>query len=291
MIIEQNKNKPIGLILWQGKSLIDNSPVVVIATGIFGKSENRKTGQVVQTYILKTDMDPIVSRRLGLDKSNCGDCKHKEKQTCYVNLCHGPLPIFKAFHNGSYREFVSGDEQYFANKSIRLGSFGDPAAVPFEVWEKLCSFSGKKFKNFVGYTHQWKTCDQRLSNFCMASVDSIDNYSKEYELAKEMGWRTFRVYGTLDKDVNFSDKLNKNEIICPASEQGGKKTICENCGLCSGNNIKAKDIMIPFHGDSPATGSNWKLRSYVKMMQAIKNKKQWRIKKYAIQNFKKHCPF
>ena len=36
--------KPIGIILWSGKSLIDGERIAVIATGVFSKSENKKTG-------------------------------------------------------------------------------------------------------------------------------------------------------------------------------------------------------------------------------------------------------
>ena len=39
-----------------------------------------------------------------------------------------------------------------------------------------------------------------------------------------------------------------NEIICPASEEAGRKATCQDCKLCSGNTIKAKDIVINVHG-------------------------------------------
>lgn len=290
MIISEKKQDAIGLVLWRGKSLLDNNPIAVIATGIFGKSENRKTGELVQTYILRTDISPELARRLGKDKSICGDCKHKENNTCYVNLCHGPIPVFNAFHNNKYREFVSGDEQLFTDKKVRFGAYGDPAAVPVEVWEEISKISA----GFVGYTHQWnnKKCDQRLKHFCMASVDSIRGYDKEYENAKKLGWRTFRVYGTL-KQEDFKSVLKSGEIICPASKEGGLLTNCKKCLICSGTSKpKVKDIMIPFHGDSPSNNSNWKLKNYIKMMIAIKNKKQWRKNfNIIIKNFKELCKF
>ena len=46
---------------------------------------------------------------------------------------------------------------------IRLGSYGDPAAVPIEIWDNLCSVAA----NYTGYTHQWATCDPNLKNYCM----------------------------------------------------------------------------------------------------------------------------
>jgi hypothetical protein len=43
-------------IIYQGPSLLDGAPIVVIAN--YSKS-NRKTGGVVQTYILRADMNPL----------------------------------------------------------------------------------------------------------------------------------------------------------------------------------------------------------------------------------------
>jgi len=289
MIIGSKKNKkPIGLVLWEGPSLIDGQPIVVIATGVFGDSENRKTGNVIQTYILKKDMPPHFARRLGTDTSICGDCKHKEANTCYVNLCHGPIPVFNAYLNNGYREYVDGvDSVFFKDKIVRFGSYGDPAAVPYEVWKILSNIS----RGFMGYTHQWKTCDQRLKNLCMASVDSIRKENKEFELARKMGWRTFRVYGTVDGE-KVQDVIADSEIVCPASKEGGVLVSCEKCRICSGlSKPSAKNVLIMFHGDSPATGSNWKQRAFVKVMRAIRDKKAWRVKKYVMNIFKKACPY
>jgi hypothetical protein len=79
-------------IVYQGPSLIDGQPIVVLVqTG----SKNRKTGDMVQTYILRSDIDPISASRTGQDSSICGDCIHKGQasdkeqgqainRTCYV---------------------------------------------------------------------------------------------------------------------------------------------------------------------------------------------------------------
>ena len=114
--------KPIGIILWSGKSLLDNERIALIATGIFTKSENQKTGEMIQTYIIRRDMHPMFARRMGEDKSVCGDCKHKEESTCYVNLCHGPIGVFHALVDGSYREWRDSDVDLFRNRNFRIGS-------------------------------------------------------------------------------------------------------------------------------------------------------------------------
>ena len=264
--------KPLGIILWKGKSLIDNERIMVVATGIFETTANRKTGAMIQTYILRRDIDPMFARRLGEDKSICGDCKHRENSTCYVNLCHGPLPIFRSYHDDNYKNYEDGDIEYFRGRDIRIGSYGDPAAVPFEIWENICSV----VKGFTGYTHQWKNCDQRLKRYCMASVDSIKNYYIEYKKAKSMGWRTFRVYGS-DTGENIYDTLQENEFVCPASKEAGVKTDCQHCNSCSGTSKDTKKCpVIMFHGDSESMGSMWRLERYMKMMKKIKNKKKYR---------------
>ena len=279
----KKKKKPIGIILWEGKSLYDGENIMMIATGVFRKSKNSKTGDMIQTYILRKDISPLLARRLGEDKSYCTECKLKENSICYVNLCHGPMNIFKAYHNGSYKHFEEKDIKYFKNRDIRLGSFGDPGVIPFEVIEYFC----EEVKTVTGYTHFWKNCDQRLKYYCMASVDSIKGYTKEYNEARKLGWRTFRVR------ENEDNLLTENEIICTASKESKNETFCYKCGLCSGLSSKStKDISIILHGDSENMGSLWKRDRYIKMMKRIKNKKKWRRDyKRERKLFKEVCPY
>jgi hypothetical protein len=56
------------------------------------------------------------------------------------------------------------------------------------------------------------------------------------------GERTFRVISSL------SDMIKGKEVLCPASEEAGRRVTCERCKLCSGNTIKAKSIAIVAHG-------------------------------------------
>jgi len=44
-------------IIWEGPSELDGKPIVLIATS-GGSIKNRKTGGMVQTYILRSDMPP-----------------------------------------------------------------------------------------------------------------------------------------------------------------------------------------------------------------------------------------
>ena len=282
--------KPLGIILWSGKSLLDGERIMVIATGIFTKSENKKTGDMIQTWILRRDIDPMLARRLGEDKSICGDCKQKEQSTCYVNIGQAPRGIYNAYQDGRYRHFQEEDLELFRDRPIRIGSYGDPAAVNYEVWKNICAVTS----NHTAYTHQWqnKKTDQRLKNICMASVDSIVGYNKEYEKAKALGWRTFRVFAN-DKGVSVYDSKTETEIVCPASKEAGVLTNCEKCNLCCGlNKANAKDIIINHHADSEAMGTMWRRDRYISIKKKIKYKKGWR-RDYAGERkiFREVCKF
>jgi hypothetical protein len=279
-----NDKKPIGIVLWRGKSLLDGERIAVVATGVYSSqaTKNRKTGNMIQTYIIRRDIHPMLARRMGADYSICGDCMHREQSTCYVNLCHGPINVFLALVDGSYKEYEPEDIELFRDRFVRLGTYGDPAAVPIEVWENIC----KVAKGWTGYTHQWKKCDPRLKCFCMASVDSIERFNVEYEKAQSMGWRTFRVRESLDNPVG------ENEFVCPASKERGVLTNCEKCGCCSGifSHTK-KSPVIMLHADALEL-ANWRNARYRKIMVLRRRKQAWRVDyTKRIREFKKVCPF
>lgn len=250
---EYNSN---GAILWEGKSALDGAPIMLIATGLDSDSSNSKTGALVQTWILRSDMKPTHAAHTGDDASICGDCPHRgiivngknEKRSCYVTLFQAPLNIYGTAKRGRYAR-VKGDKAraLLAGRNVRMGAYGDPAAVPFHVWNRILADAARG----TGYTHQWRTCDQRFSRYCMASADT----ALDGELARAMGWRTFRV-------VNAMADGRKGEILCPASEQAGKRTTCAACLLCGGNSVRAKSVFIPVHG-SKAVQNNARKRGVI----------------------------
>ena len=87
-------------IIYNGPSLLDGKPIVVIATY---SNRNTKTGKVVQTYILRSDINPLEASKTGEDYSICGNCpmrgeittdperKQAKGRKCYVNLGQGVL--------------------------------------------------------------------------------------------------------------------------------------------------------------------------------------------------------
>jgi hypothetical protein len=252
------KDYPLGVKVYEGPSLIDGKPIVVLITG-FADGGNEKTGDMLQAWIMRQDIPPIKAKTDYKDFSVCGDCKHRESKSCYVHLLHGPTPVYNAYLRGRYIRYTTKCEKFFAGKSLRIGAYGDPAAVPTAVWHRLSLLVDR----YTGYTHQWKRCDQKLQNYCMASVDSIGTYIKEYKQAADKGWRTFRT-----RCFN-SDPILENEIICPASKEAGKITVCNHCNACSGSISNRKNPVIAVHG------VHNKIINYIKMMKRIAGKKKW----------------
>lgn len=238
-----------GMVIYKGPSAFDGAEIVVIATGMNVKSANEKTGDMVQTWIIKADEFPMAAKVNGNDLSVCGDCKHRRTdglESCYVNLGQGPRSIYNAYIHGRYDtaeiEYLA---DIFANFKVRLGSYGDPMAVPFKIWDAVLTNA----KMHTGYTHQWAkdTGANDWSKIVMASVDSVE----EQELAEQFGYRTFRVRTN-------REELMEGEIACPASKEAGKVTECAKCGLCAGMMVKAKNIAIMAHGILAAKFLVWK---------------------------------
>ena len=66
--VEMKKYNNNGLVIYKGKSMLDNTTdIVVIATGL-NFSSNRKTGNMIQTYIIRADeIKPTEAVKNGLD--------------------------------------------------------------------------------------------------------------------------------------------------------------------------------------------------------------------------------
>lgn len=238
-----------GMIIYRGPSMLDGKPIVVVATD---SSKNRKTGAMIQTWIIRDDISPIDSVKTGADSSICGDCPHRGNgdgsgRSCYVTFFQAPHNIWKTVHRGGYATMT--DVSMFAGRNVRFGSYGDPAAVPVEVWERIARVAS----GYTGYTHQWRKADRRYSEFCMASCDS----ERDRIDAKAMGYRTFRVRPA-------SSPMLAGEIVCPASEEAGKRRSCETCRACSGTRFgtlsnRAADITIIVHGSKAMVSNHTKV--------------------------------
>jgi len=89
------------MILYTGPSMLDGSPIVVIATA---GSNNVKTGPMIQTWILRADLDPVEAKHAGADSSVCGQCPHRHflGGSCYVQPYQAPRSIWYSWWKGNY---------------------------------------------------------------------------------------------------------------------------------------------------------------------------------------------
>jgi hypothetical protein len=223
-------SKPTGIILYEGPSRLDGEPIVVIATL---ESRNRKTGSMVQTWIMRSDLDPVAASISGRDASVCGKCPHRHSLNgaCYVRLNQAPLAVYKAYTRGSYTRGVDL-RRYLQGRAIRLGAYGDPAAAPAGLWRTLRSVAVMT----TGYTHQLdhSQFDPDLLDVCMVSVDT----PKQATRARELGVRTFRV------KMPGAPRL-AGEEVCRAESAEQQ---CITCGLCSGARQPGPSVVIDVHG-------------------------------------------
>jgi hypothetical protein len=236
-------------IIYKGPSLIDGSPIVVIA---IVKTRNRKTGDMVQTYILcDNGLDPMENSKLGNDFSICGNCKHRGEaltpahpdfgrykmakgRTCYVALFQGVLITWKHYKKGGYLT-AKGHKAIAAlgaGRMVRVGTYGDGAAVPSYIWDSLLS----EAKGYTAYSHQSDTIDVDPMIYMISADDET-----QARQAWQRGNRTFRVIQKTDEIIKGS------EILCPASKEAGRRATCDSCKLCAGASIKAKSIAIVEH--------------------------------------------
>jgi hypothetical protein len=234
--------KILGYIAYQGPSVIDGRPIVVIVNKLAG-SANEKTGaDLVQTFIIRSDVGPVEALKTGDDASICGQCGHRPilaRETgaapCYVNVGRSVRSVFEAYRRGRYQHATPAQlRAVLAGRKVRLGTYGDPAAAPVELWAEILADTA----GHVGYSHQWQAVGfdhAAWAPLVMASADTADEAAQ----ANLFGMRVFRVSVGVDRQAG--------ETICPASAEGGRRATCDKCMLCAGTSKVARDIVIADH--------------------------------------------
>jgi len=238
------------VIIYEGPSELDGKPIVAIITGINNKSNNSKTGDMPQVWIIRSDLHPTEALRTGEDVSICGNCPYrpqelgdnalkKHSRKCYVNTMSFNS-VYKKYANHGYEKAdLDNLAIVLSGYHVRIGAYGDPAAVPIAVWDKVLANCKS-----TGYTHQWKTCSLDYAKYCMASCDS----PLDVVLSSAKGYRTFFVQ-------NIEDYKNTQRVVngiklavCPASKEMNKVTTCSKCMACSGTRDGLKsNITIMMH--------------------------------------------
>lgn len=231
-----------GYVLWEGPSPVDGQTIVAIATV---ESSNRKTGNMIQVWILRCDRAPHDAVKAGVDRSICGDCIHRgdgtgKGRTCYVDLSRAPLAVWTAYRRNVYGD-LPGFMTYLSSRrkprSIRWGAYGDPAMLP----QRLVSLinSHDMVAGHTGYTHQWRQpWAQWARGTFQASVDGFGQYLQ----ADEAGWRVFLVLPKhqVQQPVGVSQ--------CPATVEASQAH-CLTCRLCDGAKLH---VFVVAHGSNAA---------------------------------------
>lgn len=241
-----------GYVLWEGKSWYDGSDIVAIATL---HSNNVKTGDMIQVWILSARHSPLVAAKRGYDAATCGNCVFRSfiqrrargrrasaamrallrSKPCYVELGKAPNGIYGAYRRKRY-PLWDGDLSLFHGRKVRFGAYGDPAFLPVALVARIAAAADGS----TGYTHQWR--DPRSSwarKFFMASCDAPGDIDD----ALASGWRYFYA-------KSKSDAVPVSSIVCPAANESGKRVQCIDCTLCDGvqyDNDRRKSITIDTH--------------------------------------------
>jgi hypothetical protein len=231
------------MIIWRGQSKATGAPIAVHLTNVSGiqrQSKNAKIGDMAQAWILPVRQDPYTSTKTGLDKAVCFSCIHRKatatdegEASCYVDIHRAPLQIYKSA-KGSRTVHVSTLRNHLQKIPLRIGAYGDPAAVPMHIWNTLLSY----VPGHTSYTQQWQS-QPYLRRVAMASTTTPADTRKAWK----KGWRTFRT-------KSAAEPILQGEIVCPASKESGHKTTCSQCLLCNGTvgrDDQRKSIVIDRH--------------------------------------------
>ena len=229
--------------LWRGPSLVDDRPVVAIASCVGARSLNPKTGEAVQVYFLRADASPVDAVRARDARPICGECIHAPHRdaTCYVNPAFGAQQLWLSWRRGDCPPL---DRRHwpavFRSRFVRLGAYGDPCCAPPWLSAEVAAAAG----GHAAYTQAWRERAD-LRAIAMASVTS----DAERREAEALGWRAFQVVPTDPRTLRHLEPVAKGVVVCAASAERGKRTTCVACRACAGLASKARaSIAIGSHG-------------------------------------------
>lgn len=269
------------MIIFDGISRIDNKTHIRgILTGVTSPTSNGKTGPMAQLWIVRADMShgqslsiPYEGTERGwpgerpdmADAAVCGGCPFAGGQGCYVTT-QATASIHKAAVAGRYPQetldtlapLLMAQHRRGVIAGLRLGAYGDPVALPFELIEDLMNRLQPVRHTFqvTGYTHAWKAQyrmadqpepDERWRRYLMASC----HHAADSLLAYKQGWRPYVVLprGTPEEIRAYARAADV--AICPASDEANNRLTCAACGGCdgrSGRQDKRKGFGLALHG-------------------------------------------
>ncbi len=219
------------------KGSVNGERYIVTATM---KSENSKTGDMVQIAILLEDVDPVAAVLSGLDATTiCQDCPFASGNGCYVNVGQGPGSIWKAYKRGNVPYLRPADYvDHFKGRKVRFGSYGNPTLIPISIVKSIASICD----GWTGYFHNWHSMApekaRQWNRYFMASTET----KSSLQLANQLRLRTF--HASPEKPSGHLECLSDTHNI-----------ECKDCMLCTGGR-NAKSIWINPHGSKKKKANN-----------------------------------
>jgi len=214
-------------------STFTQAPITIIVNGFTRPSGNKKTGPMIQTYFTPSNIHPVDAIKTGTDDAVCFRCpqKHSTGGGCYVgfySLISIPTAIDRALSISADQATASHLwRNLLEGRSIRLGAWGDPAAVSKNIILPIATATPMR----TGYTH-FPSKAPHLRGLVQASCES----PKQAHALQADGWRTFRASRSPETT------LTADEILCPHYTTGIQ---CIACGLCDGHSA---NVVAPIHG-------------------------------------------
>lgn len=225
-------------LYWSGPSRFTGDRINVFIRHPKAPALNRKLGRVAAVVISPDAELPSESRRSGLDAAVCGTCPLRPINGggCYVHMFPGPDSSAYA-HRRDPVPTTTHIDRLYGGTVVRLAEWGDPAAVPLDVWAPL-----RATATVLAYTHAWRDLDSAAWGWCMASVSTPEAAAE----AEAAGWRAYRVRPP-------GAPLRSGERQCPAAVEApahGRLT-CEACRICTGIPARStRSISLEAHGRS-----------------------------------------
>jgi hypothetical protein len=200
-------------------------------------TSNRKTGNVPTMAIGRTRQE---------SKDSCKGCSLLDSGDCYAQ--YGTVAIG---HSSTVKGYEKKPERYSLKralsnrlasaKMVRIGSIGDPGALPGGYLADVLDAITGEGLDPVGYTHHWRGRPD-LAGLLMASCETL----QEADQAVRAGFRAAAVVPWDWAKQRFKTPDGNPAVICPAILEPDVVT-CNNCRLCNG--AKAGPVVVfPDHG-------------------------------------------
>jgi len=224
-------------ILYHGPAMLPYKGIITVV--VFLSDSNPKTGTCIAVAILPGDGKRAMSdRKRGLDISVCGVCPFRSIASGGKGGCYVSAFALMGYAGSASAAWKRADPYAMPESTIipmRLGAYGDPAAIPVESFQRLMDWHGG---SCWGYTHGWRhSAAQHLRTTCMASVETGEHQAH----AMNKGWRVYRIVASL-QDIKATGLT-----LC----ESAKGIECIACGACSGTDARHdKGRAIVVHGAS-----------------------------------------